>query len=171
MSTRRKGTPRKFAASDMFTLAEVLVASPVDPMPAWDREKRKADADTHLIQLALADKPSILDWRVVAMCGNVVQVLLQQGAVQDEDGLLEEALQALREAATRTVQAGANIRLSGPGLSAVRSLVGQWGKLLDVLPHRTVLQAFREVHRRLVLMDAGQRQPGDFLAQIDGVKT
>lgn len=169
MSCRRKQTTRRFDSSEMFTLAEVMLASPTEPMPAADAAKRKADTEYHLNQLATAQSPTVLDWRVVSMVGNVFKILLDRGIVEDNDGLLDEAFQALKDAAGRNIAKGANIRLSGPGLIAVRAMVREWGELLDQAPHRTMLQVFREVHRRLMDIDAGMRRPEDYVAQIDGL--
>lgn len=170
MSHRRKQPARHFDHREMFTLAEVLTASPTEPMPAWDAQKRHADTARHFDNLAAAPEPTALDWRTVAMAGNVIEVLLERDILQDPDGLLAEAFAALRAAAYRARDLG-KIRLDGPGLVAVRAMVREWGEILAQCPHRTLLQAFREVYRRIQARDAGALRDGHLAAQLDGWKS
>jgi hypothetical protein len=164
MSSRRK--PARFNDREMFTLTEVLLASPVGPMPAADARQRYASTLVHLERLATAPDPSALDWRTVAMAGNVIEVLLGQGVVQDPDGLLYQAFEAMRAAARRHAAGGA-IRFTGPELVAVRAMVRDWGEILEQCPHRTLLQAFRRVYSDIQKSDASALQTGHLAAQLD----
>lgn len=165
MSTRRK--PARFDAREMFTLTDVLLASPTAPMPAADARTRHRATEHHLDRLAAAPDPSSLDWRTVAMAGNVLEVLLGQGIAQDPDGLLYQAFEAMRAAARRHAAGGA-IRFTGPELVAVRAMVRDWGEILEQCPHRTLLQAFRRVYSDIQKSDASALQTGHLAAQLDG---
>ncbi len=167
MSHRRKQHNRRFDAREMFTLTDVLLASPTQPMPAADARQRHAATVHHLEQLATAPAPSPLDWRTVAMAGNVLEILLEQGVAQDPDGLLREAFDAMRAAARRHTTAGV-IRFSGPELRAVRAMVRDWGEILEMCPHRTLLQAFRRVYSDIQNRDASAIRNGDLVTQLDG---
>lgn len=167
MSHRRKQPSHRFNHREMFTLAEVMIASPVNPMPRADAQQRHAATLHHLEQLATAPAPTALDWRTVAMAGNVLEVLLAQGITQDPEGLLYQAFEALRAAAHRT-HAGGHIRLTGPGLVAVRAMVRDWGDILEQCPHRTLLQAFRRVYSDIQNRDASATRNGQLASQLDG---
>lgn len=167
MSHRRKQPTRGFDHREMFTLAEVLVASPTEPMPAWDAKKRLADTERHLEQLATAPAPTALDWRCVAMAGNVLEVLLEQEIIDDPECVLREGFDAMRAAARRFHEKGV-IRFSGPELVAVRAMIRNWGTVLELCPHRTLLQSFRTVYRRIQDRDASATQSGHLAAQLDG---
>jgi len=170
MSHRRKQATNRFDHREMFTLAEMLIASPTGPMPAWDAQKRHADTLHHLEQLATAPAPTALDWRTVAMAGNVMEVLMDQGIVQDPDGLLYQAFEALR-AAARRFSAGGHIRCTGPELVAVRAMVRDWGEILEACPHRTLIQAFRRVYADIQKRDASAIKDGHLASQLDGWRT
>lgn len=168
MSTKRNHKRPRVPDGDRFTLVHELMASPVDPMPADEAAGRVRVAQHYLDELLTAPAPSVLAWRCCAMVGNVMEVLLELDIVQDPDVLLAEAFQALREAATRNVSTGAPIRLTGPGIVAVRTLFREYGEILAQLPHRTVINAYRQTERRLYAVDAGIKRAGDYVAQIDG---
>lgn len=168
MRTKRHHKTPQWTDSDRFTHIDVLLASPTEPMPADEVSRRVAIASHYLDELLTAPAPSVLAWRCCAMVGNVMEVLLDLGVVQDPDALLAEAFQALRVAATRNVSTGAAIRLTGPGIVAVRTLFREYGEILAQLPHRTVINAYRQTERRLRSIDAGVKRPGDYVAQIDG---
>ncbi len=101
MSTRRKKLPPPGRAGDSFTFMDELMASPIEPMPASDVASRVAAAQFHLERLATAPEPSVMDWRVCAMVGNVLEVMIELEIAQDPDGLLAEAFAALRAAGLR----------------------------------------------------------------------
>ncbi len=165
MSTRR--TVKRFNAREMFTLTDVLLASPVAPMPQMDARQRHAATVLHLEQLASAPAPTALDWRTVAMAGNVIEVLLNQGELEDPDGLLYQAFEAMRAAARRHAAGGA-IRFTGPELVAVRCMVRDWGQILEHCAHRTLLQAFRRVYSDIQQRDASAIASGNLATQLDG---
>ena len=53
------------------------------------------------------------------------------------------------------------IRLDGPGIQAVRAVLEDYSAMLDVLPHRTVVQCHRKTERRMRKILYGVRQPHD----------
>lgn len=165
MSTRRK--VRRFDAREMFTLTDVMLASPTAPMPAADAKQRHAATLHHLEQLASAPEPGPLDWRTVAMAGNVLEVLVNQDVVDDPEGVLAEGFEAMRAAARRHREAG-KIRFTGDELTAVRAMVRNWGIVLDQCPHRTLLQAFRRVYSDIQRRDASAIANGDLATQLNG---
>lgn len=161
MSTRRK--PGRFNAREMFTLAEVLMASPTNPMPAADARARYEATLHHLEQLAAAPEPSPLDWRTVAMAGNVLEALLAADVIDDPERVLADGFAAMRAAASRP-----KIRFTGDELQAVRAMVRNWGTVLEQCPHRMLLQAFRRVYADIQRRDASAIENGDLATQLNG---
>jgi hypothetical protein len=150
----------------MFTLMDEMLASPTEPMPADDAASRVAAALHHLERLATEPAPNVMEWRVCAMVGNFMEVLLELGIAQDPDGLLVDAFAALRAAAERNLRAGKTIRLTGPGLVAIRGLIRDFAEILEQAPHRTIIRAFRETDKRVRSLDRGGRRPSDYVAQV-----
>lgn len=163
MSTRRK-TPKPGAPGESFSLAEELIASPTNPMPAPDAAERVRVAREHLERLQYAAEPTVMDWRVCAMVGNVIEIMLELGIVQDAQGLLQDAQAALLEASERALNRGAPIRLSGTGIKSLTWLVDSFEDILTLVPHRTMVRAFRETDKRMRALNLGQRRPGDYIA-------
>lgn len=170
MSTRRKRTPPVGRPGDMYTLMDEMLASPTAPMPASDAASRVAAALHHLERLATEPTPGVMDWRVCAMIGNVMEVMLELGLAQDPDGLLVDAFAELRAAAERNLRAGKTIRLSGTGLVKVRGLIRDFGDILEQAPHRTMIRVFRETDKRVRSLDRGGVRPTDYVAQINRVR-
>lgn len=166
MSTRRKRLPPPSRPGDMFTLMDEMLASPVNPMPVEDAAQRVAAALLHLERLATEPEPSVMDWRVCAMVGNFMEVLLELGIAQDPDGLLDDAFAELRAAAERNLRAGKTIRLTGTGLVKVRALIRDFGDILAEAPHRTMIRAFRETDKRVRSLDRGGARPTDYVVQL-----
>jgi hypothetical protein len=58
-------------------------------------------------------------------------------------------------------EAGGAIRLDGPGILAVRSVLEDYAAALEQLPHRTMVACHRETERRIAEIHAGHRRPHD----------
>lgn len=164
MSTRRK-TPKPPRPGESFTLVDEMMASPTAPMPAADAADRVSVARQHLAEIQTAPAPTVMDWRVCAMVGNVVEVMLELGYIDDPDGLLMDGQAALRYAAERALDRTGVIRFTGDELRAVAELIDGYADILGFLAHRKVIRAFRETEKRMRALDAGQRRPGDYVAR------
>lgn len=144
-----------------YTLMDVLQASPTQPMPEGSQAHHMAPMYEGLRAIERDDTPSVHDWRCVADAVNMVETLVRQGVASDESGLLQDAVQALHAAGQRHLDTGAPLRLSGPGIAAVRAVLEDYRELVRVLPHRIMVSCHRETERRLREIQAGRRQPHD----------
>jgi hypothetical protein len=162
MSTRRK-VPKPTGTS--FTLAEQLMASPVHPLPVADAAERVRVAREHLERLQYAAEPAVMDWRVCAMVGNVIEVMLGMGLLRDDERVLANAQGVLRAASEHALANDVRPRLVGVEAEHVRALIDAFEQVLAEVPHRTMIRVFRETDVLMRRLNAGQRRPGDYVAK------
>ena len=151
-----------------YTWAQALIASPVHPMPEPKRLHQLTRMWSGLAAIETAADPTPVDWRVCADAVNLLETLVHMGHCHDASGLLPDASHALAQAALR-LQPGAGhrsaapgaIRLSGPGIHAVRAVLEDYAQALAHLPERTIIQAHRATERRIHQIQRGQGQAHD----------
>ena len=131
-----------------YTLLHEMCASRVLPLPKdWQRAQLTSMWDG-LAQLATGDAPGKDDWRVCSDAVNLLETLVDLREVEDGQGLLLDAVAALAQAGERTYQ-GLPLRLSGPGLQAVRAVLEDYSAAMEALPARTMIRCHRLTERRV----------------------
>lgn len=143
-----------------YTLMSELMASPTAPMPAAKARHQLTRMYEGLDALERAAQPTKDDWRVCSDCVNLMETLITMGEMQDDTGLLMDAITALATAGRRNVE-GKPLRLSGEGMQAVRAVLEDYAEALKVLPERTVIRCHRLTEKRLTEILAGKRLPHD----------
>jgi len=143
-----------------YTLLDVMTASPTEPTPAPKILHQLTRMYAGLRAIEQDDAPATDDWRVCSDAVNLMETLVTQGHVADTSGLLMDAITALALAGRRHLAGGA-IRLDGPGILAVRSVLEDYAAALEQLPHRTMVARHRETERRIAEIHAGHRRPHD----------
>ena len=141
-----------------YTLLHEISASPTEPLPPswqaiqlcsmWDGFKELtegANPKSEDLQVCI-DTVNLMEtfitvktWRDAG--GSTVEIL-------DGDGLLQDAVTALKKAAARK-RAGHGFRLDGPGIHAVRSIMLDYQALLETLPARTMVRCLRLTEKEL----------------------
>ena len=145
-----------------YTVLDELMASPTHPMPLEYRTHQLTRMYEGLHALETADEPSTEDWRVVSDAVNMLETLVVEMKVCDDDsGLLMDAVRALAVAGQRHKREGKPIRLDGPGIQAVRSILANYAELLEVLPARTMYRCHRLTEQRIHAILDGRKQPHD----------
>ena len=100
-----------------------------------------------LDQIEKGDKPTVDDLALVSDAVELTNRFYFSDEIRhDLNELMEEiigARRALLDAYLRH-EKGLSIRLSGPGMQAVRSVMDRYYSLLAVVPERTVLKLHRE---------------------------
>lgn len=144
-----------------YTLLHVLQASPTDPMPEASRTHQLTRMWQGLAALETADNPSTDDWRVCSDAVNLMETLVDMGICEDTSGLLRDAVAGLAIAGARHLENRSPIRLNGPGIQAVRSVLEDYAQVLASVPHRTAIVAHRRTERRIQEILRGKRQPHD----------
>lgn len=152
--------PRARAYVRRYTLLHEMTASPTQPLPAeWQRHQLTAmwaglhDMEQH-------PNPDTSAWRVCSDAVNLMETLIKQGEVQDEQGLLMDAITALAQAGIRHRE-GKPLRLSGTGMQAVRAVLEDYAEVIAALPARTMIRCHRLTEKRLHEILAGKRLPHD----------
>lgn len=145
---------------ETYTHWHILLASPTEPMPERKRLHQLTVMWQGLRALETSDAPTTSDWRVCSDAVNLLETLVTQGTVQDNSGLLTDAIAALAMAGKRHM-AGGQIRLDGRGIQVVRAVLEDYAAVLSALPERTMVKCHRDTERRLRAILAGKRQPHD----------
>lgn len=144
-----------------YSKLHVLLASPTEPMPEASRRHQLTIMYVGLRAIERGESPTRDDWRHLADAVNLTETLLEHGHVADPEGLLGDAVRALARAGSRAMQPGAAIRLDGPGIEAVRSLLACYGQALEQLPHRVMVEAHRATEKRIREIQVGKGRPHD----------
>ena len=143
-----------------YSPLDVLLASPSLPLPKAKSQYQLLKMYEALESIGKGASPTSDDWRMLSDCVNLLETLVLSGVVADEGGLIMDGITALALAGRRAV-AGGQIRLDGPGIQAMRSLLEDYAALLEVLPARTVIDCHRKTERRIREILAGKRAAHD----------
>ena len=106
---------------------------------------------TAIASVASGKHPGPEEWRSIADLLNVTETIVSQGKLPRDEVLPDIAVAsaALREAAAR-FKDGKGMRLSGPGLVALRSVVAVHQQCLEELTEREIEQAIAETRRAII---------------------
>lgn len=154
MKRRRPPPPRT------YTMIDELAASPTDPLPAELRTHQLTRMWQGLAAIEQAPAPTKDDWRVVIDAVNLMETLIEIGALEDGQGLLQDAVAGMAMAGKRALQGGA-IRLDGQGIRAVRAVLEDYAEATAVLPARVMVRAHRKTEARILDILTGRRRPHD----------
>lgn len=143
-----------------YTLMHEISASPTEPLPQEWRTHQLTNMWDGLRDLEQHPNPDTSAWRVCSDAVNLMETLIELGEVEDAQGLLMDAITALAEAGKRH-RAGGPLRLSGPGMQAVRAVLEDYAEVIAVLSARTMIRAHRKTEQRIHDILAGRRQPHD----------
>lgn len=144
-----------------YSLLDELCASPDQPLPKERQTSQLANMWEGLADLEKNPSPAIHSWEVCSDAVNLIETLIEQGIVEDQRGLLKDATNALAEAALRHRRTGAPIRLTGPGIQAVRGVLEDYAELMRMLPARTMVRCHRLTERRILEIHSGKRRSHD----------
>ena len=155
-----------------YSVLDELMASDSQPLPAEKRTYQLMRMRQGLDDLMHAAMPGADSWRVLSDAVNLLETLVLEGEapqrdaagrivgshwrgcdgapveVRDSSGLLLDAITALAHAGDRSLQ-GKPMRLDGPGLSAVRSVLEDYQAALECLPARTMIRCHRKTAARM----------------------
>lgn len=145
-------------AATLYNRLDELMASTTEPLTAEKRRYHLTRIYQGLAELETSPSPGAEAWRLCADAVNMTETIIHMGLAEDATGLLPDAVHALGEAGARHVDQAQAIRLSGPGIQAVRAVLASYAELIGALPARTMIRAHRETCRRMqdILRGAGQ---------------
>jgi len=138
----------------------VLLASPDKPTPEFRRRHQLTRMLEGLRALENDPDPKLDDWKVVSDAVNMMETFIVMEVVEDPDNLIEDAMDALREAGNRYNQ-GHPFRLSGKGIQACRGILQDYGDVIAQIPERTLVIAHRKTEQRIHDLLDGKALPHD----------
>ena len=93
-----------------YSMMDVLMASPTEPLPEFKRRHQLTIMLDALRNLEQAPNPTNQDWDRVNNAVVMMEALRDMGHVEDPDGLLDDAIEALGKAGFRSLE-GQKLRL------------------------------------------------------------
>lgn len=169
----KKTKPRKLNHmmwATHYTLMDVLMASPTQPMSADKRRHQLTRMWGSLAEIESGDNPTNDDWRVCSDAVNLLETLITKGPwkdcegdmveLQDSSGLLMDAITALAECGQRA-RKGHPLRLSGKGMQALRAVLEDYSAAVEHLPQRTMIQCHIATQKRVQEILRGKSLPHD----------
>ena len=151
---------RKPRFTPTYSQLNLMLASPTEPMPEPKRRHQLTRMWSGLAAIERGAQPSTDDWRVCSDAVNLIESLVAAGWVEDAQGLLADAVQALAQAGRRHL-AGHAIRLDAAGIQAVRAVLEDYAAALEQIDHRSMLYAHRMTEARIREIHAGRKRPHD----------
>lgn len=143
-----------------YSLLDVIAASASEPMPEASRTHQLTRMYQGLRAIEQEAAPNSDDWRLLADAVNMMETLVDCGIVHDASGLLNDAVEALADAAHHA-RDGKPLRLSGPGIAAVRAVLEDYSEITAQVSHRTMIRCHRETEKRIREIRSGKRRAGD----------
>lgn len=143
-----------------YSLLAEMMASPVNPMPQFYQDSQLLTMRMGLQRMENHDTPMPNDWRCVSDAVNLMETIVEMGIAEDTQCLLADAVKAMGEAGERAME-GKPLRLSGPGIQAVRAVLNDYSEMLSVLPARTMIRAHRLTEKRIRDILAGKGREHD----------
>lgn len=156
---KKQGKHRAQKRTTHYTLLQEICASATEPLPEFWRTTQLTSMWDGLAQLETNPAPGPDDWRVCSDAVNLMETLISMGEVEDAQGLLMDAITALAEASKRRMKESKPLRLSGPGMQAVRAVLEDYSEVITLLPARTMIRAHRLTEKRLHAIFDGKRKP------------
>lgn len=143
-----------------YSHMDVLLASPTQPMPAASRLHAMTRFYQALDAMQTAPNPTPEDWRALSDAVNLVETMLSTGLATDEGGTKAACIEAMGQAGQRYL-AGKAMRLSGPGIQAMRALLADLDELMQLMPHRDMVRVHIATEKRVAEILRGKVRPGD----------
>lgn len=131
-----------------YSLVACLMASPDTPMPEFMRVHRLTRVRGGLLAIMKGNEPKADDWRVIVDAVNLMDTLVLQGKIEDADGTLTAATNALDDAARRALH-GKGIRLDATGIAVLRGVLDDYELVLGSLSHREMMACHRATETRM----------------------
>ena len=143
-----------------YSLLDEMTASPSQPMRKDRRVHQLAVMWEGLQAIETDPKPNPDHWRVCSDAVNMMETMVEMGVIEDTSGLLLDAVAGLAGAGQRAMR-GDTIRLDGPGIRAVRSVLEDYATVIETLSERTMVRCHRRTEKRIREIFAGRKQQHD----------
>ena len=132
-----------------YSMMDVLMASPTEPLPRFKRNHQLTIMFEALDNLERDPNPTNQDWDRVNNAVLMMEALRDMGHVEDQDGLLDDAIEALGKAGFRSME-GHNLRLDGKDIQTMRGVLQDYCEVIELLPARVMVAAHRKAEQRVM---------------------
>lgn len=132
-----------------YSVMDVLMASPTEPLPQHKRTFQLLKMYEALHSLERDIAPTNYHWDTVNNAVLMLEALEAMGKVQDPQGLLDDAAEALGKAGFRSME-GKTLRLDGSAIPVVRGVLQDYSEALNALPARVMITAHRKAEQRVM---------------------
>lgn len=151
---------RKPIGHHTYSLLDEMTASPTEPLPEATRRHQLTRMWAGLASIEKAEAPTTDDWRVCSDAVNLMETLVDMYVVEDNSGLLQDAITALAMAGKRNMD-GKAIRLDAQGIQAVRAVLEDYAAVIEQVSARTMIHCHRLTERRIREILMGKMRPHD----------
>jgi uncharacterized protein YyaL (SSP411 family) len=141
-------------------MMDVMMASPDRPMNPERRRHQLTRMWDGLASIETAPAPTTEDWRVCSDAVNLMETMVTMQIVEDENGLIDDAVTALAMAGRRHMKNGV-IRLDARGMQAVRAVLEDYASVTEQISERALIQVHRNTEKRIREILTGRKKPHD----------
>lgn len=141
-------------------MMDVMMASPDRPMNPERRRHQLTRMWGGLASIETAPAPTTEDWRVCSDAVNLMETMVTMQIVEDENGLIDDAVTALAMAGRRHMKNGV-IRLDAQGMQAVRAVLEDYASVTEQISERALIQVHRNTEKRIREILTGKKKPHD----------
>lgn len=159
--SKKKRNPHKKQVHRTYSMIDVMMASPTNPMPEDKRLYQLNAMRMGLYAMENDPAPQKEHWRCVADVVNLFETMLEMQIVEDTDGILPYVTSEMAKAAKRATEQGASIRLSGMGIQSCRAMLDDYTGVIEVLPERTMVMIHMKTEKRLKDIQLGRAKSHD----------
>ncbi len=159
--SKKKRNPHKKQVHRTYSMMDVMMASPTNPIPQDKRLYQLNAMRMGLYAMENDPTPQKEHWRCVADVVNMFETLVQMKIVADEQGLLTDATNEMAKAAKRSMEQGVPIRLSGTGIQVCRAMLDDYAGVIEVLPERIMVLVHMKTEKRLKDIQLGRAKSHD----------
>lgn len=132
-----------------YSVMDALMASPTEPLPQRKRTLQLLKMYEALHSLERDPAPTNYHWDAVNDALLMLEALHSMGKVEDPDGLLHDAAEAMGKAGFRAME-GKTLRLDGSAIQTMRAVLQDYSEALNALPARVMITAHRKAEQRVM---------------------
>lgn len=132
-----------------YSVMDALMASPINPLAPQKQRHQLTRMFDALHNLETSEWPSEADWSCVNDAVVIMEALRDMGEVQDQDKLLDDAIEVLGKAGFQSLS-GKRIQLNTPDIQILRAVLEDYSTVLQSLSARTMISAHRMAEKRVL---------------------
>jgi hypothetical protein len=139
---------------------DAMLASPDRPMKDDKQTFQMLMIKTSLYSIERAEKPSVEDWKIISQAINMMEMLVEMGFANDDEGLINDAVDAMYTAALRYKDKSV-MRFTGNEMKIIRGIIDDYQTMIENLDERTMIHCHRKTEMRLQDILSGKSRTND----------